>query len=182
MKQMGPEAEKYYFGEHAQERPHLKELHLNSNLNDAKEATRQSTRNRKKAQCCWECECLRNKKKTSVACAQGGTMWDEVRIISHGSNLENFVRKLNFILNAIKILRKVITWKVQGFGFSLKDLPGSPGEWIGRREIQNQGSRCRTLVRWWQLGLRGWQWHRIEDRFDLGLCVSGFDSEVRERN
>lgn len=82
--------------------------------------------------------------------------------------MENFVRKLNFILNAIKILRKVITWRVLGFGFSLKDLPGSPGEWIGRREIQKQGRRCRNpgeMITAWAEGMAVAQ----ERGQDLGL-------------
>lgn len=95
----------HYFGEHAQEKPHLKMLHLNSKLNDAKEATRQSTRNRKYYNA--QCESFGNR-KTSEVRAQGGTRWDDVRIISGGSKLENFVKKLNFILDAIKILCKVI--------------------------------------------------------------------------
>lgn len=65
---MGLGFEMYYFGDHAQQRPHLKKLHLNSDLNDEKEATRQSTRDRKHN---GECECLRNREKSSVAGTQG---------------------------------------------------------------------------------------------------------------
>lgn len=106
MKQMGLGAELTTLENMLRKGLILKILHLNSKLNDAKEETRQSTRNRKHYNA--QCESLGNRKKTSVVRAQGGTIWDDVRIISRGSKLEDFVKKLNFILDAIKILRKVI--------------------------------------------------------------------------
>lgn len=84
-------------------------------------------------------------------------MGDEVRIISQGLKFQNFVRRLNFILNAIKILWKALTWHEIGCDLSLKDLSDSSGEWIGKGQIQNQGSHCRNpgeMIRAWAKGMR----------------------------
>lgn len=171
----------HYFGEHAQERPHLKKLHLNSKLNDAKEATRQSTGNRKHYNA--QCESFGNRKKTSEVRAQGGTRWDDVRIISGGSKLENFVKKLNFILDAIKILCKVINLERDRIWLLLKRSLWLLWKMDWKKAIQNQGSHCRNpgeMIIAWAEGVAGAQEGR-KRIWDVSYG-NGFDIEVRERN